>query len=575
MKIETYIAHWPDIDYPNFIAWMKHGRDTWNDRVAIRYRAGKNREFDTWTYGKLFITAENFARSLAAGGCVSGDRVALWAENRPEWCAAWLGAVIAGCTVVPIDFTLHADAVDAILAKTEPKALILSSRRTENLVHFKETCPSIALSAVFDQDWPALLAAAKGDVELPSADSIAPDHSASIIFTSGTTGIAKGVTLSHHGIIANINASIMSLPIYDSDVFMGVLPLHHTYPTTCAFLSPLSVGASLTICEKVVGKVIVDDIRDSGGTIMIAVPILYDKLKDGLSHGFRGKGAFTKALVSALCGISRFFRVTLRCHAAGELLLSGVRKQAGLGTIRLLVSGGGPLDPATADFFDDLGFNIEQGYGMSENGPLMTTNTIKHKNNASAGLPVKYTEIRIIDAAEDGIGEIAVKSPSLMLGYFRNPEATAQCFTADGFLKTGDLGRFDAKGFLFITGRLKNLIVTAGGKNVYPEEIEAKFASNPLIAQTLVLPRQGDKGEEIAAVFVPNAEYMRTHYGEKADDGAFVESQIRETVLNVNRTLAPYQKITSWGIRPEPFEETASRKIRRFLYKNFDAALNP
>jgi long-chain acyl-CoA synthetase len=308
---------------------------------------------------------------------------------------------------------------------------------------------------------------------------------------------------------------------------------------------------------------------------MIAVPILYDKLKEGISHGFGAKGACTKALVSALCGVSRFFRVALRCHAAGELLLSGVRKKAGLGTIRLLVSGGGPLDPSTADFFDDLGFNIVQGYGMSENGPLITTNTVKYKNNASAGLPVKYTDIRIIDAAGDGIGEIAVKSPSLMLGYFRNPEATAQCFTADGFLKTGDLGRFDKKGFLFITGRLKNIIVTAGGKNVYPEEIEAKFASSPLIEQVLVLPRKGDKGEEIAAIFVPNAEYLGTTYRDKADDEAFVESLIRETVQSVDRTLVPYQKITSWGIRREPFEVTATRKIRRFLYKDFDAALKP
>ena len=494
MKIEKYIVNWNDIDYPNFIAWMKHGREAWNDRVAIRYRAGKSREFDTWTYGKLFVNAEAFARTLVAGGCGNGDRVALWAENRPEWCAAWLGAVIAGCTIVPIDFTIQSETVEAILAKTEPKALILSSRKTEFLVRFNEICPSIALSAAFDHDWSSLLASAKNDIDLPAPDSIRPEHPASIIFTSGTTGIAKGVTLSHHGIIANINASILSLPIYDRDVFMGVLPLHHSYPTTCAFLSPLSVGASLTICEKFVGKVIVDDIRDSGGTIMIAVPILCEKLKEGLAHGFRAKGKFTASLVSILCGISRFFRVTLRCHAAGELLLSGVRTQAGLGTIRLLVSGGGALDPGTADFFDDLGFDIVQGYGMSENGPLITTNTVKYRNNKAAGLPVKYTDVRIIDAAEDGIGEIAVKSPSLMLGYFRNPEATVQSFTADGYLKTGDLGQFDKKGFLFITGRLKNLIVTAGGKNVYPEEIEAKFAGNPFISQVLVLPRKGQQG---------------------------------------------------------------------------------
>jgi len=572
-----YLVDWDDIDYPNFIAWMEHGLSAFPQNTALRYRSGKSKDFDVWTYERLFTTSKNIARTLLRSGCKDNDRVALWAENRPEWCAVWLGIVFAGCIAVPIDFNLPAEDAASILSMAQVSGIILGQKKADTADMLKKACPSITFTPVFDNDFESFVEKGKLSVEdteiLPLASSLGKDHAASIIFTSGTTGVAKGVTLSHYGIIANINASIMSLPITEKDVFMGVLPLHHTYPTTCAFLSPLTVGGSLTICEKVVGKVIIDDTRDSGGTIVIAVPILYDKLMGGLRQGFKAKGAIVHTLVSTLCGISRFFRNVFKNHAAGEVLLAGIRKQAGLGSIRLLVAGGGALDSKTADFFDDLGFNIVQGYGMSENGPLITTNTIKYKNNKAAGLVVKYTELKILDKGSDGIGEIAVKSPSLMLGYYNNPEATKDVFTEDGFLKTGDLGYLDDDGFLFITGRLKNLIVTAGGKNIYPEEIESYFTGNPILSQILVLPRKGSKGEEIAAIFVPDYEYLKTTYGEKAKDDSFVATLIDEYAAKVNKTLISFKKLASWGIRKTEFEMTATKKIRRFLYKDYDKAL--
>ncbi len=573
-----YLIDWEDIDYPNFTAWMEHGLSAYGSRIALRYRTGKSKDFETWTYTRLFTFSKQIGRSLLRSGCKDGDRVAIWAENRPEWCALWLGIAAAGCIAVPIDFNLPPEDAASILSMAQVSGIILGQKKSDSLEILKTACSSLKFSPVLDKDFDSFTDKGKlsdGEEEiLPSASSLSKDHPVSIIFTSGTTGVAKGVTLSHHGIIANINASIMSLPITEKDVFMGVLPLHHTYPTTCAFLSPLTVGASLTICEKVVGKVIIDDTRDSGGTIVIAVPILYDKLMTGLRQGFKAKGPIVYTLVTTLCGISRFFRNVLHTHAAGEALLSGIRKQAGLGSIRLLVAGGGALDSRTADFFDDLGFNIVQGYGMSENGPLITTNTIKYKNNKAAGLIVKYTELRILDKGADGIGEIAVKSPSLMLGYYNNPEATKEVFTEDGFLKTGDLGYLDDDGFLYITGRLKNLIVTAGGKNIYPEEIESYFTGTPLLSQVLVLPRKGAKGEEIAAVFVPDYEYLHQNYGSKAEDDSFVRMLVDEYAAKINKSLVSYKKITCWGIRKKEFEMTATKKIRRFLYKDYEKALS-
>jgi long-chain acyl-CoA synthetase len=211
---------------------------------------------------------------------------------------------------------------------------------------------------------------------------------------------------------------------------------------------------------------------------------------------------------------------------------------------------------------------------MSENSPLISVNTPWHKNNVSVGLPVKYTDVKILDVGEEGIGEIAVKSPSLMLGYYENPEATKEVFTDDGYLKTGDLGYRDEKGFIFINGRKKNLIVSSGGKNVYPEEIEAHFEGSRVIAEILILGRKEAEfgGEQIFAVAVPNAEALAEDYPGKEADEAFVYDLIKKEIGQVNRTLVGYKKISDFAVRREGFEKNAQQKIKRFLYKNYETS---
>jgi long-chain acyl-CoA synthetase len=596
LKLEDYIADWPDIDYPNFPSWLADIASRWPGNIAMRYRPEKKRDFETWTYRRLASEAERVGRALLGRGLAKGDRVALWAENRPEWCAVWLGAVIAGLVVVPMDFLLRDDEAAGVLSLARPAALFLSRRKAALAARFRAEQPSLAagLVSLFDGEGPddfarlgtaaAASTGAAGDEgpagkaglvddalpPLPPASAIAPEDAASIIFTSGTTGLAKGVVLSHHGIIANANASILSLPIYEKDVFMCVLPLHHTYPTTCSFISPLCVGASFTIVEKLVGKVIVDDVRDSGGTIMIAVPLLYDKMRAAIEEGFTAQPAFVRGVLGLLRRLS--LRAARHGFAGlGRSLFAGIRAKTGLASLRLLVAGGGPLNPATADFFDSLGFFIVQGYGMSENGPLITTNTMRHKNNASAGLVVKYTELEIRDAGPDGTGEIVVRSPSLMKGYFENPQATATAFTADGFLLTGDLGRLDSDGYLLITGRKKNLIVTGGGKNVYPEEIEACFEGSGVVDAVLVIgrKRRGEAAEEVFAVCQPNLEAIgRDNPGAELSD-EFLRGLVKREVEAVNRRLEPYKKIQGFTLRREEFEMTATHKIKRYLYAQY------
>jgi long-chain acyl-CoA synthetase len=406
---------------------------------------------------------------------------------------------------------------------------------------------------------------------LPPPDSINPNDPASIVFTSGTTGFAKGVTLSHRNIIANTSAAIRILEPTHKDVFMDVLPLHHTYPTTCTFMAPVACGIPVVIAEKIVGKVVIDDVRDAGVTYLIAVPLLFDKVMTAIEAGYNKLPGIVRGPLNVLRAIALAEAKKGRPEF-GQKVFRFIRKKASLHSVRLMVAGGGPLNPKTADFFDSLGFNIVHGYGMSENSPLISVNTPHHKRNESVGLPVSYTDVKILDVGEEGIGEIAVKSPSVMLGYFENEEATKEVITEDGYLLTGDLGCRDEDGFIYIKGRKKNLIVSSGGKNIYPEEIETHFHNSRIIGEILVVGRKEPSygGEQIFAVTVPNFDALKEDHPGKENDDAFIHDLIKKEIEEVNRTLPGYKKISDFMLRKEPFEKNAQQKIRRFLYKSYE-----
>jgi long-chain acyl-CoA synthetase len=576
-----YLANWPDLEYENFAAFLDGIEKKWGPKTAIFFRTSKQREFTRWTYSFFAAECRRIARGLLKAGLTSGDRVALWAENRPDWMAVWMGAAIAGCIIVPIDYLVSDKECKNIIDITRARAFFYSQRKEEFV---KSLDIKADLKMCIDADDTA------GDsfrsfgqdtgVSLPPINSIKGSDPASIVFTSGTTGFAKGVTLSHSAIIANVNGALLSVQPRETDLFINVLPLHHTYPTTCSFLAPLAAGTGTIIVEKLVGKVVIDDIRDADGRLLIAVPLLYDKVKDGIEAGLKKLPLPVRGIINLLRSIALAEAKKSRV-GFGRVMLKFVRKKAGLASIRIMIAGGGPLSPQTADFFDSLGFNIFHGYGMSENAPLISVGTPGYKNNVSVGLPVKYTDVKIVDPTEEGIGEIAVKSPSLMAGYFENPEATKEIFDKDGWLLTGDLGYQDKKGFIYISGRKKNLIVSSGGKNIYPEEIEQYFTGSAVIGEILVLGRKDkNKGEHIFAVIVPNREALSQKYpdiikeeGEiSGDANNLIFSLVKKEVESVNRDLPGYKKISDFTLRYEEFEKNAQKKIRRFLYKSYEQA---
>ena len=598
----------PRLDWPNFGYLFADASERFTSGVAFRYRARGEREFEEWSHARARREGAALVALLRGQGLPAGDRVAIWSENRPEWCVAYLALAAAGFVVVPVDALLPEEEAGNVLAASGAAALVLSPKFAEALDRLRPSLPSLRALVLLDEAgrgersgpgeaaaprdgatrWRDMAASAPVDVEarMPDPALIAPESPAVLIFTSGTTGAPKAVMLSHKGILANVRAALTALPCWPEDVMLSVLPLHHTYPATCSFLSPYSVGASITICDRIIGKVIVDDVRDSGVTFMIGVPLLFEKLAQAIEQGIGAKPLPLRLILSSLLALSRAgSRAGLR--GLGVFLLAPVRRQAGLGGIRLMVSGGGPLRAATADSFDALGFNLVQGYGMSENGPLISVNPPEARDNRSVGPAVLGTEVRI--AAEpgsaegaEGVGEIQVRSPSLMLGYWKDPEATAAAFTPDGWLRTGDLGRIDDRGYVFITGRIKSIIVTAGGKNIYPEEIEALFAGSRVVKEILVVGKRieaggagegGGSAEEVAAVVVPELEAIAADRGAGTTaDRETLRELVKAEVERINRSLPPYKKIMDFRLRESEFEKNSSKKIKRFLYRDWESA---
>jgi long-chain acyl-CoA synthetase len=338
--IRNYFADLPDLDFGNFKALLDHVTTTFAERTAIRMRAAGGEGYDSYTYRRLGEEAGRCAAFLWSRGLRRGDTVAVLAENRPEWCVAYFAVVTTGMIAVPIDSQLHREEVINICRTSGVKAAFVSASQHDKIAELLDS-GEIGFAVDFDggdeagkaTGWAAVLAA-RGKADLPAAKDILPDDTASIIYTSGTTGLAKGVMLSHRGIIANINAAMQSLAIDEHDVFITVLPLYHTYTTTCSFLAPLAVGAGITIAERLVGKSIVANIKETGATIIIAVPILYDKIRAGIESRLAGLTGAKKAAVRLFLGISRFFLKAFSLPA-GKPLFRSLRRQAGLDSLRL------------------------------------------------------------------------------------------------------------------------------------------------------------------------------------------------------------------------------------------------
>ncbi len=530
------------------------------------------------TYRELREAVEQTACGYAALGLRPGDsKLAIVGENRPEWAISYLAAACTGIICVPIDKDLRETEVYHILCLSGAQALIGDTRHIEMVKSIREKLP--LLTTLINMDEAAEKEGILGFAQLKSiglarmnagtndfsSGNVSPDHILSILFTSGTMGDSKGVMLTHGNVANNLEDAIKWVDLRTEDRFLSVLPMHHAYECTDGFLLALYRGSLTSYAENL--RRIAENMAETRSTAMLGVPQLWHAIYKKIEAGMAEAGMWK---VNAAKRVARFSEKVLRKNIRRKLF-ARVHERIG-GCARTFISGGAAVDPAVARGFRELGINFLQGYGLTESSPIITVNRDKAFKDDAAGLPLPSVEVRI---AEDG--EILARGPNIMKGYYRNPEATRAALE-DGWLHTGDLGYVDEDGFLYVCGRKKAVIVTPGGKKIYPEEVEAELLKSPYILECLVwgdIPCDPTEDPEVQAILVPNKDYFIAQgMGEKEGlDNSRVETILRNEVKERCKNLAPFKRVTKVAVRYEEFEKTTTRKIKRFLYVSKTASV--
>jgi long-chain acyl-CoA synthetase len=513
----------------------------------------------TLTYNEALAKIEALARWLHSQGIRKGDMVAVTGKNSPEWAVAYLGILFAGAVVVPIDYQLKNEETDLLIKTARVRILFVDeekfgyyrdSGRLSQVISLKKGTGTY----VYDLDGPA------AEIEEASETDLA-----AVLFTSGTTGNPKGVMLTHQNLVSDCYlAQGTPFEVLHTDIFYAILPIHHAYTMLAVFIEVISTGAEVVFGKKMVTQVMLRELREGKVTQLLGVPLLFNKLLAGILRGVRQKGPVVYALISAMMGISGFIKKVFKVNP-GKKIFHSILEKASLSTLRVCVCGGGPLAPGVFRKFNQLGIDFVQGYGLTETSPIINLNPVKHYKETSVGKIIPGIEMKILDPDERGIGEVIVKGPVVMKGYFEMPEETAKSFTPDGYLKTGDLGRLDSENYLYLTGRAKNVIVTEGGKNVFPEEIENEFQLYDEMDQILVRGFVTDKkmkSEALEALVYPNFEVLKDASGAPLS-GEEIRGKIEKIVSEVNQRLLPYQKIIRTEILDKPMEMTTTKKIKR------------
>lgn len=531
----------------------------WPDHVALKANGGRS---EVYTYREALSLVRRFAAGLQSGKYSEIEEVGLLSENRPEWPLAYLSIAAAGKTVVPIDASLKPNEQQAIIDRAKLRLICTSRKFEDDLRAFGSDLDVISLEADSNQSWRTLPVEAEKIKPGATLDTVA-----ALIYTSGTTGTPKAVMLTHRNLLANLKSVDLALDFRPSDTMLSVLPLHHTFEATCGFLMPLTSGLGVVYARSLKSRDVFEDLAHNRATIMCGVPLLFEKMYQAIQRGIAAAPWHRRVVVTVLMRLSALGWKMGRKWGKG--FFASLREKAGLGTIRMFVSGGAPLPASISRFFNLIGFDFLQGYGMTECSPVISVNRPDDIKFGSAGPPLPEVEVRIDNSNTEGIGEILVRGDSCTPGYKNNREQTAELI-ADGWLRTGDLGHL-SHGHVWITGRAKNLIVSAAGKNIYPEELEEKLVDSRFVLEAVVVGRkkEGKQGEEVRAIIVPDLEQFTAELGLSCDhpDAATIRATLKAEVARVNHHLSDYKRISDFEVRLEELEKTSSRKIKRFVYE--------
>lgn len=542
----------------------------YGDQVALRHWNGSGH--DEITYKEMNEKVQALAKWIVNYGIKPGDRVAILGENSPHWAISYLATQTAGATAVPVDRLLPVSGIRHILSDSETRLLFTFGKYAEMLSE-AEPPTSLEKTVSFDHCdcgdelmWSICVEEGKElEAELPSRSL---DDLAALLYTSGTTGHSKGVMLTHKNLASNMAACYQCLPLGPGDNFLSVLPVHHSFEGTAGFLFPLYTGCEITYARSLKSNELLEDIKNTNVTIMLGVPLLYEKMHAGILRSVKKKGK--EKLVNTLLSIVKIGEKF--GGRWGVKLFGSLREKAGLGTVVYFISGGGPLDPAASEFFNRLGIFMLQGFGLTETSPVTHLTPPKKIRHECVGMLLPFLEAKIDNANEEGVGELLVRGDSVFGGYYQNDEATKEVIDSEGWFHTGDLGIIYDDGFLQITGRQKNLLVTGGGKNVYPEEIEYLLNRSDYIAESVVLGKERKKGlgDEVAALIYPDYEQVDIYFEgqDKKATPEDVNDLIKTEIKEAQKELADYKHIHHFRIMEEEFQKTSTRKVKRYLYSS-------
>lgn len=520
----------------------------YKDNVAFNYLDQSWKEL---TFGEFLIRTQAIASHLIKSGIRKGDRVAIISENRHEWCSAYLGILMAGGIAVPIDAQLGHKEIRNLLddsgavfifctAKTEPN---VKGDRIINLDshEFKE---------VLREDAEGLNRSGRGFSE---------DDLASIVYTSGTTATPKGVMLTNRNFCSDAKAAISVGIVNHEDNVLSILPMHHTYPFMCTFIVPLFLGATITYPPGLKGPELLSAIKERGVTVLVAVPQLLELMRNGIIRKFKETPVVISSILFLFLKLSGGLRRMSGINI-GKLIFRTAHKAFG-GRFRFFACGGARLDPQVMNDLEAIGFTVLEGYGLTETSPMVTFNPIEKRKPGSAGRPFPLMEIKIINPSETGEGEIAIRGPMVMKGYYKNQEATEKVLQ-DGWFMTGDLGYLDNENYLFITGRSKEVIILSSGKNIYPEDVEREYLRIPLIKEICVSGIE-ERGvvESLHGVIVPDIDHAR-----KEKIGNLYES-LKWDINKVSIALPPYMRLKGFTLHSEPLPRTPLGKLKRYMIK--------
>ena len=529
---------------------------------------GENGSKRTFTYGQVKENVLALASWFKNSGVEKGDRIAVSGKNSPEWGTVFLAGLFCGAVVCPMDYALHDNEMDNILATAKPKLFFVDEEKFQRFKNLSADYEVYSLSPKFKAEFVMDLKA-EGNVDLHEA---LEDDLAVILLTSGTTGNPKGVMLTHKNLVSDTYIAQTRMYLNEKDVFYALLPIHHAYTMQAVFIESLSVGAEIVYGKSMAVTRLMKELKEGQITMLLGVPLLFNKLLAGIMKGIKSKGPIVYGAIKILLELSYIIK-KLTGKNPGKVLFKAVLKQANIYSLRIAICGGGPLASSVFKIYNEMGIDFVQGYGLTETSPIITLNPVDHFKIESVGQYFfPWMEMKIIDAAEDGAGEVAVKGPMVFKGYYNMPEETAKVFTEDGFFRTGDIGRLDKEGYLVLCGRAKNMIVTDGGKNVYPEEIENAFQLETDIAQITVAGYVEDKeskAEKIEALVYPSDDLfaklnLKREENSQPDE---VKNAVNEIVAKINRTLQPYARISKVTILDKALEMTTTQKVKRTYNK--------